>query len=139
MKNRRIANDVSLSSGDCHVEDGMLLWSILAVDADEPAGNMEFTCDASGSNSLFPIHIKFRSESSICGMEVSGEFVMTASQVRLTDGYDFRFSRSPTLTTTFRCKLRSMSSVPPGPTAWGRIFHDYNGFVRSVSHTLIYS
>ena len=65
------ADNISLSSGDWLTDDSTLSWTIPSINAQQPAGNLEFTCKATGPDGFFPIHVGFRSEGSICGLEVA--------------------------------------------------------------------
>jgi hypothetical protein len=71
LRDRHTADNISLSSGDWLTDDSTLSWTIPSINAQQPAGNLEFTCKATGPDGFFPIHVGFRSEGSICGLEVS--------------------------------------------------------------------
>lgn len=71
LRDRHTADSISLSSGDWLTDDSTLSWTIPSINAQQPAGNLEFTCKATGPDGFFPIHVGFRSEGSICGLEVS--------------------------------------------------------------------
>lgn len=47
-----------------------LQWSVPVVDVDHPSGSLEFTVAASDANDLFPIHLSFVTNKSLCGVTV---------------------------------------------------------------------
>lgn len=64
-------------------QQGVLIWQLPSISAENPSGSLEFNCEGDDTESFFPVSVQFESERLICDVDVSLGCSLKITQVTL--------------------------------------------------------